>query len=74
MLIELTDRTGISTEKRRMAVDGLDRQELGIGNPAATRPGNLTGGKNISEDIGMTKVLALMRPNAGPQVATSVSE
>ena len=32
MLVKLTDRIGISTEKRKMAIDGLDRPELGIGN------------------------------------------
>ena len=32
VLVELTNRTGISTEKRKMAIDGLDRPELGIGN------------------------------------------
>jgi hypothetical protein len=32
VLIELTYRAGISTEKCKMAIDGLDRPELGIGN------------------------------------------
>jgi class 3 adenylate cyclase len=32
VLVELTNRTRISTEKRKMAIDGLDRPELGIGN------------------------------------------
>ena len=32
MLVKLTDRIGISSEKRKMAIDGLDRPELGIGN------------------------------------------
>jgi hypothetical protein len=32
VLVELTNRAGISTEKRKMAIDGLDRPELGIGN------------------------------------------
>ena len=32
VLVELTNRTGISPEKRKMAIDGLDRPELGIGN------------------------------------------
>jgi hypothetical protein len=32
VFVKLTDRIGISTEKRKMAIDGLDRPELGIGN------------------------------------------
>ena len=32
MLVKLTDRIGIRTEKRKMAIDGLDRPKLGIGN------------------------------------------
>ena len=32
VLIELANCSGISTEKRKMAIDGLDRPELGIGN------------------------------------------
>jgi hypothetical protein len=50
----------LGTEKRKMAIDGLDRPKLGIGNqpPLGLQS---DGGKNMSEDIGMTKVLALMR-------------
>ena len=63
MLVELTERVWIGAEQRQMPVDGLDRPELGIGNepPLGLAIG---GGKNMSEDIGMTKVLALMRLNA----------
>jgi hypothetical protein len=32
VLVDLTDSIGIGTEKRKMAIDGLDRAELGIGN------------------------------------------
>ena len=32
VLVELTNRTRISAEKRKMAIDGLDRPKLGIGN------------------------------------------
>jgi hypothetical protein len=32
MLIELADRIGIGTEKRKVAIDGLNRPEFGIGN------------------------------------------
>jgi hypothetical protein len=55
VLVELTNRTGISTEKRKMAIDGLDRRNsaLGISRHSAWQS---DGGKNMSEDIGMTKV------------------
>src|SRR5262245_7910659 len=32
VLVKLSDRIGISTEKRKMAIDGLNRPELGTGN------------------------------------------
>ena len=54
MLVELTNRVGISTKKRKMAIDGLDRPELGIG-MSLHSAWQSDGGKNISEDIGMTK-------------------
>jgi hypothetical protein len=32
MLVKLADRIGIGTEKRKVAIDGLNRPEFGIGN------------------------------------------
>jgi hypothetical protein len=63
VLVELTNRAGISTEKRKMAIDDLDQPELGIGNQP---PLGLAIGRR-EEHVRRhwhDKVLALMRPNA----------
>jgi hypothetical protein len=61
--IDLADRIRIGAEQREMSVNGLDRPELGVGDEP---PFGLAicRRKSTSEDIGITKVLALIRLSA----------
>ena len=63
VLVELIDCTRVGAEKREVTVDGLDRPELRIGDEP---PFGLAirRRKNMSDDIGMTNVLAMIRLNA----------